>query len=369
MKKKGRFFIFIPLLFFLLSLPTRALSDEDIERFSKFDSIYDALPDGITREEMETLSNNQEPEYFWDRIGDWIGEAFHFGIRENLKLLALLCVFLLAGSFFESIKESFSPGLAAAFPLLFLFAAALPSLQSVNEAIKTVGNALSGTANFMLATLPVSTMLLSMCGAVSTSALQGFSLTFVLSAFSTLLYSHLFPLVRTLFCFSFLEGAGGGFLSGISKLIQKTVKTLCIFFFLLATTLIAIRHALSAAADSVAMRSVRFAAGTFIPVVGSALGEQSRVLFASLYLIKNKSGVIFLSVLLFLLIRPILFLYFRKLVFSLSAATAQILGVDSLKKFFQSIAQIMDLMQALVLTQGCYLIFCVTLMLHAKGGM
>ena len=74
-------------------------------------------------------------------------------------------------------KKGFS-GSDGALSLLLLFASSLPVLQSLSETADLLGAPLSGAADFMLATLPVSTILLSMCGAMGSAALYGFSFVY-----------------------------------------------------------------------------------------------------------------------------------------------------------------------------------------------
>ena len=208
----------------------------------------------------------------------------------------------------------------------------------------------------MLAFLPISAVLLTMMGQMQGAAVQNAHLTFVISAVSTFTTHALFPIVRYLFCFSFLEGIGEGRLTGILSFVQKTVKRLCVFFFTVISALLALRGALASAADSLAMRSVRFAAGNFIPVVGSVVGENTKNLAASFHLVKTECGILALTVLLTLLLQPILTLVLQKTFLAFASGIGEILGEERCRRFFKAFSRLYDLILALMISHGCYLI-------------
>ena len=229
--------------------------------------------------------------------------------------------------------------------------------------------ATEGIASFMIAVLPVNAMLLTLSGSVKTAVAQNTNISLVLSIFSTLIHSVLMPLCKALFCFSFLSGQEKSPLKGMIVFGKKTVKTICIFCFSTLLGILGLTHALASSADSVAMRSVRFAAGTFIPIIGSAVGEGSKTLGASLRLVKTQCGVLCIAVLAILILKPLLLLYIQKLFLSFAASVGEILGESRCSGFFRSIGQVLDLIAALLISQGCYLIFYITLFINSGGNL
>ncbi len=368
MKKAICILLLVP-LFFFLATPARAAAQEELERFSDFDSLWEAMPEEIKKEEVSLMLDPAAQGESREMLLKKIWNGILLGLEDNLKLFLSLCVLILAGALLEGLNKTGSDPKGDAFQFLFLFAAAIPVFLALSESLSVADSALRTVSHFMLASLPVSTMLLALGGSVNAAAVQNSCVTFFLSALSTVTTTHLFPLIRTLFCFSLLEGMGDGALSGLVSFLKKTVKTLCVFFFSVATALISLRHLLATASDSVSMRSLRFAAGTFVPVVGSMVGEQSRTLSASLQLVKGQCGTLCLTVLVFLLLRPILFLWIRKFFLSLASALAQMLEIKSLMRFLKSVTHLMDLILSLLITQGCYLIFAIALFLQTKGSL
>ena len=216
--------------------------------------------------------------------------------------------------------------------------------------------------------MAVATVLLTLSGSPTAAGTLAASLNFVLSTVSTLISVFLSPLFNALFAFSAVDGILDVGLSGLLAFFKKILKTSCILFFTIVTATLSLQNALAAAADSVAMRSVRFAAGTFIPVVGSLVGESTKTLAASFSAVKTECGVLCILILLYVLLRPILCIAVQKLFLGFGSTFAEILGEKNLQTYLKSLSGLFDLLLALLISEGCYLIFYVTLFLNARGG-
>ena len=369
MKRALSFLVLIPLCLILLSQQAAAATDDALREFSGTDSLWEAIQDQEDREDINRFLKEESPSGSLSLIWEKLLSALSCGLQDSIDLFCGTCTLLLASVLFEHIKKSFGGGMESAFDLLFLLAAAYFCYRSLDQTISLSATALKSTNAFMLAFLPISAVLLTMMGQMQGAAVQNAHLTFVITAVSTFTTHALFALVRYLFCFSFLEGIGEGRLTGIIDFVQKTVKRLCVFFFTVISTLLALRGALASAADSLTMRSVRFAAGNFIPVVGTLVGENTKTLTASFQLVKTECGVVALAVLLTILLQPVLTLILQKTFLSFAAGVGEILGEERCRRFFKAFSRLYDLILALMISHGCYLIFTITLFLKAKGNL
>ena len=142
---------------------------------------------------------------------------------------------------------------------------------------------------------------------------------------------------------------------------DKFLKRCCLFLFTLLSAVLALQNALAAAADSVTMRGVRFAAGSFIPVVGNLVGEASRTLSAGIALIKKECGVACVLIIVYLLARPVILLMIQKTALSAAGAVGTLLGETKCAGFIRGLASVWDLLLAITAFQGCYFIFSIVL--------
>ncbi len=362
-------FLILFLIFPFFFCEVQAVSPQDIESYVGTDSIYEALPDSVSREDLTPFQEKGESANLLQHLFSLVRDYLSCGFRDSLTFFSGLCTLLLFSALFGAMKKSFFTKTESAFDLLFLLVLAVFSYTFFSQSVKTVQSTMTALNGFLLALIPVQSLLLSLSGAVQSAAVQSSHLIFVLSALSTFSLSFLFPLVRTFFCFSFFQGAGIKELAGPIRFLQKTARLFCIFFFTLASGILAIQNALAAAKDSLLMRSVRFAAGSFIPVIGSAVGESAKTLAASFELVKAQSGTLCLWILLLVLLRPILTLWIQKFFLGLAAAIGEILGESRCKQFLSSLSGVLDLMMTLLISQGCYVIFAVTLFIQTRGNL
>lgn len=372
MKHKGLRFCFLILIFasiFATSVFAAERDEtEDLRSFSGVDSLLELIPEGVDRESAQIFLEEKSVSGLFRRIADAFCSAFSFCLKESLGFFCGILAILIMGAVWSAFKESLSQSaLQSAFDFLFLLILATYSYSALESSFALACQSLQTMNNFMLASLPFTTILLSMGGGLQAGAVQSAHLSFVLSFVSILVSGYLLPILRTLFALSLAGCFSDAGLGGLVSFFKRTVKVLCIFFFTLVSGILALQNALAAASDSLTLRSVRFAAGNFIPVVGSLVGESSKTLAASLKVVRTECGILCLGVLLFLLLRPILCILVQKIFLALAGAVGELLGEKKSQGLLKALGEILDLLMALLLSEGCYLVFYITLFLNNKG--
>jgi len=364
------------LIFFLIlfSFPALSVTAQELEapirEFSSLDQLYDALPKEVDRAWIENLLENENTKSLLEKFLNLILSLVSLGIREGFQFFLGLCAILLLGAILEAVKGSFlSFSVQSAFDLLFLLVLAIFSYSAVEDAYRIVHSSLTMLHAFISASLPVSTILLSMSGAVQTASIQNSHASFVVALVSALVSHVLLPMIRGLFALNLVSHFTAISLDFLLNFLKKLFRNLCVFSFSLLSAFLAMQNALASAADSLSMRSVRFAAGNFIPVVGPLVGEAAKTLSASLKLVRTECGILCLSMILYALLRPILFLWVQKTFLGFAAGFAQIIGEKKGQSFLSSFRSILDLLMALILSEGVYFVFYVTLFLTSKGSL
>ncbi len=352
----------------LFSLSAKAVETNDIEEFSQTESLWEAIPDEVEKEGIFNLFENRNHKNFFQSVLNEVIKAFSIGLSDGFQLFCTLCGLLLISALFRNVKKSFQmKGLESAFDFIFFLAISLTAYTGLREGIETVTLTLRSIHSFFIASLPVTTVLLAMTGGGSAASTLGVNINLVLGMVNTFASTYLTPLLNTLFCFSMVDGASDLGLGGLISFIKKTVKVLCVLFFTLVSATLSLQNVLATSADSLAMRSVRFAAGNFIPVVGSLVGENAKTLSASFGVIKSECGVLCLIVLFYIILRPILTLVVQKIFLSFAGTVGEILGETKCKTLLVSLSSLFDLLMALMISEGCYLIFYITIFLNHRG--
>ncbi len=371
MKHKGFVYIAAAVLGILLfSAPVFATETDDIRRFSGADELLEALPEGLSKEEISPFFEDDGEKSLWPFLFQKITTYFTLGFREGVKFFLKLCAMILFSSLFACIKKSFSiDSLEGVFDFIFILMMALTCYSALENSFSVVKVALSTMADFITASLSVMTLLLSMTGGVGVAAVSYANIRFVLAFFTEGVAKILFPVLKSLFGFALVASFSEIKLQSFFSFFKKAIKTICVFLFTIVSALLALQHALAGASDSLTMRSVRFAAGNFIPVVGSFVGESTKTLSASFSFVKTQCGVVCLLVLLCIALQPILYLWVQKTFLSLGKALGEMLGDIKNLGFLNHLASLFDLMMALMISQSCYFIFYITLFLRYKGSI
>ena len=356
-------FVFVP------SIAVSAEEKESLEQFAETDTLWENLPEEVDADTLHDLLENEDTTSVSKRLWEGFLSIFSIGLRSGIVFFGKLCGLLLFATLFRTVKESFGLGVwESAFDFLLPLSMALLVFSSLQEPIILATTALQSIHGFFLASLPITTVLLTLSGSPSAAGTLAASINFVLATVTALSSTFLTPLFNTLFAFSAVDGILDGGLGSLLTFFKKLLKTACILFFTIVSAILSLQNALALAADSVAMRSVRFAAGTFIPVVGSLVGESTKTLAAAFKSVKTECGVLCIFVLLYVLLRPILCIAIQKLFMEFASSFAEILGEKSMQTQLKSLSGLFDLLLALLISEGCYLIFYVTLFINARGG-
>lgn len=179
---------------------------------------------------------------------------------------------------------------------------------------------------FINASLPITTLLHSVGGNVTTAALHSSVTLFILSFANVIVYDCAYPLIRISLGLSVASGLGNTegvksvtkVLKNIFTLLLSTSATLFSFYLIFKTNI-------TAAADGVAARTIKFA-GSFVPVIGSAVGESVRSVMSGLSLIKSSVGYVGIAVILIITLPTLLSIILNKICLDISASAAEILG-------------------------------------------
>lgn len=363
-----KLFLIVLCLHLLPATQVFAREKESLEQFADTDALWQSIPEELNSDALRSLLNKEDAGDFSKGIWDSILSLFSLGMGEGVRLFARICILLLFAALMRALKDSFGFLGGDAFDFLFLLSLSLICFSSLQDCITLANASLSSIKTFFLTSLPVTTVLLTLSGSPTAAGTMASSLNLTIGAVSTAVSAFLSPLLNTLFVFSAVDGILDGCLKGFLAFLKKTVKVLCIFFFTLVTFSLGLQNALATAADSVAMRSVRFAAGNFIPIVGSLVGESAKTLSAAFSTVKAECGILCIFVLVFVLLRPILCIVVQKLFLGFAGAFAEMVGEDRIRTFLQTLSGLLDLLMALLISQGCYLIFYITLFLVNRGG-
>jgi stage III sporulation protein AE len=156
----------------------------------------------------------------------------------------------------------------------------------------------------------------------------------------------------------------------LSGLIKRTY-TLCFsFLMLLLCGVLGIQTTLAKGSDTLALRTMRFAAGSFLPVVGGSVSEALRTVMGSVQYLRGVVGVGGVLVILYAFLPVFLPVLLNRITLLLCGAAAKLLGCDGEERLLSEFASVFGYFMAVIASVFVLMIFSLTLFARcaAAGG-
>lgn len=360
------------LLFLSLALPAPAAGQEPDtdsliqQQLQALDiTELEAFVDEVDREVGEYLPDLSLPGIIQDlqegklsfNLGDMLQGLLRYIFREllaNSSLLGELIVLAVVAAVLQNLQAAFQKNTISnlAHAVVFLVLIVL-AVSSFTVAINTGRQAIDEMVSFIHAILPVLLTLMASLGAVASASLLH---PFVLGAISVLggvIKNVIFPLIYLAAVLGIVtritDRVPASRLAGFAKDIATAGMGLILTIFL---GVMVIQGVTGAAGDGLALRTVKYATGAFIPVVGKTLTDAVEVVASTSLLLKNAVGMVGAVVITAISIFPALKILSLVVIYKLAAALVQPLGDDRIAASLDSMGNSLVLVFAAVIAVG-----------------
>lgn len=251
-------------------------------------------------------------------------------------------------------------GFAAAVSLCLICTVPLCSVvQQAAEAVRSCGV-------FMLAVVPVYAAVLATAG-FSATAGSFSALTFGAAQVVVQLADRLLiPLCRVMLCCSAVGGIGEVNLAGIVSAVKKGANWLLGGLMTLFLGLLGLQTSIAGAGDSVGLRTAKYVVGSFVPVVGTSIGEALSAVSGSLSMLKTGIGVYAVAALAAMILPPLMRTLLWRIVLELAAGCCDIFDLTQQGTLLRSISGALGIMLAVLLC--CGVMFIVSTAIAAAAG-
>lgn len=351
-----RFFISVVVLLVLgavSEIRSFALTEEEVYISSGADRV-------LPKEETEKSFAERVLSLFSDLWQGTVGGVFkHCGL-----ILACLVVLALGeglgGLRGEKINAALDFASGAA-----LAAACFPALQTVFEYTKA---SVEGFCAFGVSLLPVNAALYSMGGSTAEAVAATSGVNLFLTLTETVCAKLLLPVLSMGFAFA-LTGLlpGATTLAPLASFIKNVACTLITFTFSLVCFVFYFQSAIAASADGFAYRSIKFASGAFIPLIGNAVGDSARTVFGAVSSVKATVGAAGLTVMLGYILPPLVSAVLYKLGFAFCAVAARLCGLEKQARFVGELSSMLGVSMALLIATA--VVFTVISAVFLKSGV
>ncbi|WP_430029922.1 stage III sporulation protein AE [Paenibacillus ehimensis] len=361
-------------------------------------AVYAAVPaEELIREQAQRLPLDQV-EQFWSRLTRQYGGYFpdsrapsfmelllgakEFGLGSvfsglfkylfhellyNGKLLVSIVILTVFSMLLETLQNSFEKNnvskIAYAISFLVLM---IMAVNSFSVAIGYAKSAITDMIHFMIAVVPLLLTLLASMGNVVTVSVLHPLIVFMIHAVGTAIYFIVFPL---LFFSAVLHIVSS--LSDKYKVTQlanllRNVSVGCLGIFVTVFLgVVSVQGIGSAAADGVTIRTAKYIAGNFVPVVGRLFSDASETVIGASLLVKNAVGLAGVVILLVLCAFPALKILALAFIYNVSAAVMQPLGDNPMITCLETIGKSLIFVFAALAVVGLMFFLAITIVIAA----
>ncbi|NSW91348.1 MAG: stage III sporulation protein AE [Firmicutes bacterium] len=298
-------------------------------------------------------------------VKDLVKRSFVFFTQEvylNLHILLKLIILIVLCALLKNLQASFlREGVGElAFFICYIVGVSLMVIGFKEASALGVG-VVERMVGFMYATVPIMVTLLISGGNVASGGIFQPILIMVVEIAATFIKNVFMPLIFLSTVLSIINNISDKVhLSKLSELVKK-IGTISIGIILTVFIgIITVQGSVGAVVDGVASKTIKFAIGTFIPVVGGYLSDAADMVIGCSLLIKNAAGAIVMIGLIAICLIPIIKIAAITLLYKITCALVEPISDKRITNCINDIANSMILIIGAVAVVAFMFIVAIT---------
>ncbi|WP_209123083.1 stage III sporulation protein AE [Alkalihalobacillus sp. BA299] len=301
--------------------------DEVREYWNKIATEYGGfLPESQKGSFMEFVKGEKE-----FSIKEWFTGLIKFFLHEllvNGKLLGSLILLTIFAMVLQSLQNAFEQHTISkvAYAITYMVLIVI-ALNSFHIAITYATDAISNMIHFMIALLPLLLALMAAVGSVTSVALFHPLIVFLVNTSGLLIQHIVMPLLFLSAILSIVSTLSDHYkVTKLANFLRNFSIGILGVFLTVFLGVISVQGATSAVTDGITVRTAKFIAGNFVPVVGRMFTDAADTVMGASVLLKNTVGLAGLTILLLLCAFPALKVLSLAIIYTVAAAVLQPLG-------------------------------------------
>lgn len=356
--------------------------DEDEEWASQYDALLEAsgvdrlftiLPEDTARLMEENGISGVDSESllglnFFEVIGG-VWTSFLDNISMPLSLLCTCIGIILLCALLDSMKTSFNSGsYEQVFSVVSVVCMSAALMTPISKLIIQMAQLIETVSNFLLSFVPVYVGIITASGKPFSATAYSTAVIGTVQVISRISTTVLVPLLGIYLAICLIGSASTSInISGIAQTVKKVVITVLTFLLTIFVALLTMQSVVAGAADTLTLRSAKFAVSAFLPVVGSAIGEALSSVQGCLSMIRSTVGGFGIAALAISFLPGIVSLAAFQLVFFIAGGVSETLGTARITSLLQAAQAVLSLMLGLLVTFAVLFIISLGIMLTVSG--
>ena len=328
--------------------------DEQLE-LSGAENIFDGLPEetkkilsemGITSIDYDTVTNFDISSVF-EQIISLVGTNSSTPLGGMTVCLGIMLLCSLVEGFNVTIgQKSIGTVSSVVGTLCVCTAIIVPLCSTISSTVEII----NGASGFMLMYIPIMAGLMVASGKETSGASYYAMMMGAGEIISQLASKIISPLMNIFFALSVTSSLSPRMkLNSLCSSVYNIAKWIITFSMSIFVTILSLQTFITSSMDSVSHKALKFAMSSFVPVVGSTLGEALTAFSGSVELLKSGAGVFVIIASAFVFL-PVLIecIVWQFSLFFLSSAS-DIFGLSQMTGLFKMISKVVAMMVAVIL--------------------
>lgn len=350
------------------------MSDTETEKTAKtsgeeaFDDFLDSLPDEVRANIPDSILSNDISsadellsELSFGKIIAMLADKTLELITSNgISLSALLGVLILS-SIIRTASETLGNS-ARLTNVATSVATALTIVGFGSKMIEAAENFCRLTCGTMSSCVPLLGALYAASGNVTTASVQSSAVTLLAVLCQNIFSIVLIPAIKAVIALGII---GSVFKETGLPRITNVVKKATTWFMLTAMTLfsflLGIQNTVAQSADTIGVRSLKFAVGNLVPIIGGAVSDSLSAIGGSIALLKSTCGGVAIVIIICVVLPYIVCVAAQKLLLMLLKGVAGILGCNFEEKLIGELDSAASMALAFMISSAVSFVYALTL--------
>ncbi len=348
-----------------------ALNPTSLEHYlSNLGRQYPSAPALSLRRIATDLAHRRNP-LSLTGLGRALGEALGGDLLREGRILGLLLVLTVAGAVLSRLSDAFAGREVAEVANLVVLAALVGvAVSSFRVAVGAVSGMIDAVVHLMEATIPAVLVLMAGSGAIASAGMMRPLLIMTVNMVALAAKGFVLPLVLLAVVVEVLAAWLPRYrLAQLANLLKQMAIFSLGGLLSLFLAVCAMENIAGRMADGLALRTSKFLANAFLPVVGKMFSDAMDVVLRSSGLLLGAVGMTVGLALIVIVLFPVLKVLAMLLMFRLGAAGAEPLGVEGVTRTLTVMANGLGLLVSVAAAVGLMFFLVVTVVVASASGV
>ena len=302
------------------------------------------------------------------KILDKLFSSFFSSLKAPIIMLGKILAITLLCAIAHNINHNGS-SLTSTYKTISILATITVMYETVFTTIETVQQSLDKLSEFMISYIPIFSSVTAVGGSVSASG-SYYAMTLIACEIIGVIGNKvIMPFLSVVMAISLVSAINPNLqFSGAAESIKKACQWILGGITTLFVGMLSIQGIAGTATDSLVAKTAKFAASSFIPIIGGAVSDAYSTLYGSLGIIRTGVGTIGIIAIIIMVLQPIISIIAAKSVIALAGIISGIFGQSESCEFLKSTNAILSIGLSVVICFSLiFIISTAVLMLMAMN--